>query len=124
LRLVQQAHRDKPPILFKLADGYALIVKVKDYYQLLSILKDAHMCIPNGVNQAPKPIAPNGAKISFYSVAIKDGNENRTKPIKFVFHNKPAQTDEISCFSLADHAIAQMAAIKKLDVTPRVIMQV
>jgi len=124
LNLVQQAHRDKKPILFKLVDGYALIVKVTDFYQLLSILKDAYMCIPTGSNQAPSAVAPNGAKISFYSIAIKGGEENQTKPLKFIFHNDPSEVNEVSCFSSADHCISQMAAIKPLDISPRVIMQV
>jgi len=124
LNLLQQAHRDKKPDLFKIADGYSMIVKVKDYYQLLSVLKDAHMCIPPGTNQAPVSVAPNGANSSFYSIVIPDGEENKTKPLKFVFHNNPTRVDEVSCFSPADHVIAQMAATKPLDTAPRVIMQV
>ena len=139
--------------IMKLADGYVVFApNCGD--RILSIVKDAHMCVPEGAPVAP--IAPDGSHSVFYSIATHPsaacGGACRSAQLsmslphscygpacapllrlgappaaqqafKLVFHDGYTEPHEISRFSLANHAIAQMAAAIPLDVTPRVILQ-
>ena len=107
--------------LAKLADGYVYYAPTLDN-KVLSLIKDAHMCVPAGTPlEAIAPISPDGARSVFYSIV----SQRREAPaaFKLVFHDGYTEPHEISRMSLVDHAIAQVAAAVPLASEARVIMQ-
>ena len=107
--------------LIHLADGYV-------YYapslgnKVLSILKDAHMCVPPGTpSEDVLPISPDGSRSVFYTIVAK--RRDAPSAFKLVFHDGYTEPHEISRMSLVDHAIAQVSSSIPLASTSRVIMQ-
>ena len=110
--------------LLKLPDGYVLFLPQQDN-QILSVIKDAALCVPEATPPAHiDAIAPNGAKTVFYSV-VPDPRlpPSQRQSFRVAFHDGYTHAHEISRFSMADHAIAQLAAAIPLDVQPRVILK-
>jgi hypothetical protein len=122
LSLLKQGCHSHRTALVKLPDGYMMIVPALNH-RVLSIIKDSPMCLPFDCHpsEAP-PITPDGARSVFYSVAIPPGQEDQMSGFHAVFHDGYTEGHEISRFSPADHAIAQLAAAIPLQ-GQRIIMQ-
>jgi hypothetical protein len=107
--------------LAKLADGYVYYAPTLNN-KVLSILKDAPMCVPPGTPlEDVQPISPDGARSVFYSIVSKRSDSPAS--FKLVFHDGYTAPHEISRMSLVDHAIAQVASAVPLASAARVIMQ-
>ena len=127
LSLLQQSCPGVPTALMKLPDGFMLFAPSENN-RILSIIKDSLMCLPpNAHPSLAMPLAPDGARTVFYSIASPPAhvvNHAQTVlPFRVVFHDGYTHAHEISRFCMADHAIAQLAAAIPLDTAPRVIMQ-
>ena len=110
LSLLQQGCHAHATAWVKLPDGYLGYAPTAGN-RVLCVLKDSLMCQPAGTDPSDAPpLAPDGARSVFYSVVIPPGQERTTKPFRLVFHNGFTEAHEISRFSNADHAIAQLAA--------------
>jgi hypothetical protein len=121
LKLLHQTDESMPheAALLKLPDGYVYFVPKHDN-KVLSIVKDAQICLPSCLHPSLAPsLAPDGSRSVFYSIVPKP---NRTA-FKIVFHDGYTDGHEISRFSMVDHAIAQVAAAIPLGGQPRIIMQ-
>ena len=115
-------------ILVKISDGYILAAKYGRgcCYKILAILKDSPMCLPVGVHpDLARPIAPNGAYTTFFSIVTPPGKESTTRPFKLVFHDGFTKADEISRFSDVESIVDQIRCAKPMDsceTAPRVMM--
>ena len=118
MQVLQQACHGQRTALAHLPDGFALYAP-ESRNALLAIIKDSLMWLPKGADPAQAPaISPDGARVVVYSVVhppTNDAAKNKRRAFRLVFHDGCARADEISRFSLADHAIAQMAAAIPLD---------